>query len=343
MNLLRAVTLVLFVLFHASCGGSSPESVPKLLLADLPFPVRAVPLDGDTVIVAELATGVLFQFSEGTGERIDLLTFTSFSPEGDGISGLLVDRGYADNGYVYVYHTDVNGINVLTRLVLRDGLIFENRVIQTFAGKGSHNGGGMYQLPDGTILLGTGDGDVPAFAQDPDRLEGKIILLSREGEFLDTGNGFPPGVYAIGFRNPFGIDGNGDREIFVADNGPECDDEINRLHSGGNYGWRSGYVCGEHLPGHIAPIYVWNPSVGITDLVYVPSRKILLTSLFNLNSIRSLKLDVSGNRVVREAEILETNESVIGMSYYSDREIIFTTPTEVFYYRPDFTDPFSRL
>jgi glucose/arabinose dehydrogenase len=303
------------------------------LISDLAFPVRVGVLDADHLLVAELTTGFVFRYNRITQERNNLIGFPGFSGSGDGISGLLIDREYDSNGFVYVYHTANDGRNALSRLVVRDGSLKENQLLQTFSRKGSHNGGGMYQLPDGSLLIGIGDGDSPASAQDANRFEGKVVIVNRNGELLDAGNGLPQGIYALGFRNPFGIDGEGSERIFVADNGPECDDEINVLQSGGNYGWRSGYECGVHLPGHLPPLHVWNPSEGITDLVYLASRRTLVTSLFNINSLRSLELDTRGMRVVQENEILLHDEPVIALYAVNDDEVLFSTPTKIYAYR----------
>jgi hypothetical protein len=333
MRLVKSFLVAFLFLFHSSCGGGSSSGNLEVIISDIAFPVRIGVLDADHLLVAELTTGFVFRYNRKTQERNNVIGFRGFSGEGDGISGLLVDREYELNGYVYIYHIDNDGRNVLSRLVIRDGSLKENRVLKTFSQKGSHNGGGMYQLPDGSILLGIGDGDSPGFAQDVTRFEGKIVILNRNGELLDAENGLPQGIFALGFRNPFGIDGEGSDEIFVSDNGPECDDEINVLQSGGNYGWRAGYECGVHLPAHISPLYVWNPSEGITDLVYLVSRKMLITSLFSSNSLRSLQLDSMGMIVVQENQILIHDEPIIALNAVNDNEVLFSTPTKIYDFR----------
>ena len=36
--------------------------------------------------------------------------------------------------------------------------------------------------------------------------------------------------------------------IFASENGPGCDDEMNRIEAGGNYGWRDNYPCDDANP-----------------------------------------------------------------------------------------------
>ena len=45
-----------------------------------------------------------------------------------------------------------------------------------------HNGGAMAWLPDGTLLVATGDGGVGQTAQDPQSLLGKVLRITAEGD-----------------------------------------------------------------------------------------------------------------------------------------------------------------
>lgn len=328
---LKYFFLVFFLLFNSACGGgSSSGNDTSVLLEDLVFPGRVRVLDSDTLLVAEFGSGKIFQYDIKTSERTDVITFPPFTSDGGGISGLLVDREFDSNGYVYVYHTNEEGRNVLTGFILRNGVAGARRTLREFTQKSGHNGGGMYQFTNGNILLGIGDGGKPAFAQDAGKHEGKILLLNRAGVLQDAGIGLPLGVYALGLRNPYGMDGSGDDQIFVADNGPECDDEINKLKAGGNYGWRDAYVCGQHLPGHIAPLHVWPTSVGITDVAYLPAQGLVLTSLYNSNTLHSLRYDRALETVSSTNIVIQMDESIIGLSRFGENAISFTTTSKVY-------------
>jgi glucose/arabinose dehydrogenase len=330
MTLLKKFLLPLFALL-ISCGGGgggSEETIEEF--SDFLYPVRIGELDKTHLIVAELTSGKLLSTNRETNERTELQTLAPFTGNGLGISGLLVDRNFSGNGYVFVYHgTGESGRNVLTRFTIKDSKVEKREQLLLLTTPSGHNGGGMYQLSNGNILLGIGDGGNPSYSQDTDKLEGKILILSRDGQFIDAKNGLSKGIYALGFRNPFGIDGFNDEDIFVADNGPDCDDEVNLLISGRNYGWRENYECGKVLPNHQAPIYSWSPSQGITDLS-VSKNNSILTSHYNTNTLISLKLDGDLQKVETENEIIKNaKDPIIDLLRTENNEILYTTPTNI--------------
>ena len=80
------------------------------------------------------------------------------------------------------------------------------------------------------------------------RPRGKILRLTRDGEAA-PGNPFGSRVWAFGIRNSFGlafdpVTGN----LWETENGPECNDELNRIVRGGNYGWGPAADCGSATP-----------------------------------------------------------------------------------------------
>lgn len=331
MTLFKKILLPLCALL-ISCGGGGGGGSDETLqeFSDFLYPVRIGELDRNNLIVAELTSGKLLSLNRETNERVELQTLAPFTGNGLGISGLLVDKDFSSNGYVFVYHgTGESGRNVLTRFTIRDNKVDKRDQLLLLTSPSGHNGGGMYQLSNGNILLGIGDGGNPAYSQDLSRLDGKIIIVDRNGAYIDLNNGLPKGVYAIGFRNPFGIDGFNDENIFVADNGPDCDDEVNLLLSGGNYGWRENYECGKVLPNHQAPIYSWSPSQGITDLL-TSKNDTLLVSHYNTNTLLSLKLNGDHTKVEAENEIIKNaKDPIIDLLSTENQDILYSTPTNI--------------
>ncbi len=337
--LISLIPSILLIALLSSCGGGGGGSTDASnseapIVEGAAYPVRFGELSNKKLIVAELTTGRVFIFNRENGEVSDLISLAPFSGSGLGISGLLVDKDYNSNGYVFIYYgTGESGRNVLSRFQIKDDKIQKRTQLQLFTSPSGHNGGGMYQLSNGNILLGIGDGGLPAHAQDPNKLEGKIVLISREGELMESNNDLPKGIYAKGFRNPFGITGDGDKNIYVADNGPDCDDEVNKLIKGGNYGWRENYECGKHLAGELAPIYSWSPSVGLTDILHVSNiapNDQLIVSHYNTNTLIALRLDKSGEIIVREKVVFQNaEEPVIDLLQTKDGEILYSTATSI--------------
>ena len=245
-----------------SCGGSSNKEENFTLtteITNLSFPTRLAELPSNKLLIAELASGELSIFNRQTKTKNVIANYPINLAKGIGISGLLVDSKFNENGFIFVYYGETN-FNILVRLTLANDSVIKSEKLNSFIAPSGHNGGAMYQFKNGNILLGTGDGNKPKDTQILNNLSGKLILLSRNGEILNPN-------YSIGLRNPFGISGN-DNALFVLDNGPDCDDEINLVIENANFGWRDDYNCGENNPLFSSPIFRWPSSEGTTDVLY---------------------------------------------------------------------------
>ncbi|YCK40080.1 PQQ-dependent sugar dehydrogenase [Actinomadura sp. ATCC 39365] len=69
--------------------------------------------------------------------------------------------------------------------------------------------------------------------------QGKVLRIMPDGSVPSDNpviNGVCNHVYAYGFRNPDGMAFK-DGRLFVADQGPSTDDELNKVEAGKNYGW----------------------------------------------------------------------------------------------------------
>lgn len=99
--------------------------------------------------------------------------------------------------------------------------------------------------PDGYLYVGTGDSAMAAVAQDRTRLGGKVLRIDPRTGAAAPGNPFAGSanaaerlVFSYGHRNVQGVTVQpGTSRLFVAEHGPDVDDEINLLRAGGNYGW----------------------------------------------------------------------------------------------------------
>ena len=85
--------------------------------------------------------------------------------------------------------------------------------------------------------------------------------------------------YAYGLRNTFDFTFDPvSGQLFATDNGDECDDEINLIRSGYNYGWRLNYPqtplpCDDDVgpdPRYntIPPLFHWTPSIAPTGITF---------------------------------------------------------------------------
>jgi hypothetical protein len=222
----------------------------------------------------------------------DFFTFTpkkelpSFGGE-NGLAGICLDPA---NGYVFVTFAYQDENNVLRNNIarfdsepgtfsLKAGSMTAFTDIFSREGSSHSHQIGPCQVSDGTLFVAVGDGfDAISLeghdfkrSQSPDSVLGKILHMSLDGKPLksnpfyvdDDVNKARNYVWAVGFRNPFGlkiVDGH----VFVADNGPSVD-RILEVHKGGNYLWD-----GSDTSFATNTLVVFVPGAGVTQLDYLP-------------------------------------------------------------------------
>ena len=112
-----------------------------------------------------------------------------------------------------------------------------------------HNGGRILFGPDGMLYAIVGDGHearTPRTRRQPSREEPADDAIGRRA----VGNPFAGSrIFAFGIRNSFGFafDPQTGR-LWETENGPECNDEINLICAGGNFGWGPNETCSGDSP-----------------------------------------------------------------------------------------------
>jgi glucose/arabinose dehydrogenase len=186
-----------------------------------------------------------------------------------GLLGVAVHPDFPHEPWVYAYYSDTQfERNRLVRFradgdvaVERDDLL--DLLPSTF---GWHNGGDLAFGRDGKLYVTVGEGHISARAQEEeDELGGRILRLEPDGSVPDD-NPFGPDnpTFALGIRNSFGVcvdPGSGD--LWVTDNGPDRDDEVNLVEAGADLGWpdRLG-KSGD--PGYLDPVLTFPDTIVVT-------------------------------------------------------------------------------
>jgi glucose/arabinose dehydrogenase len=208
-----------------------------------------------------------------------------------GLFDVLPDPAFERNGVLYLSFAHgtatANGTRVI-RGVLDGDTLREVQVLLTVAplkDTAAHFGGRLLFLPDGTLLLTTGDGfDYREAAQDPFSQLGKVLRLHQDGSvpgdnpFADGVDG-DPYVWTLGHRNGQGLALEPDTQrVWLHEHGPRGGDEFNRLLPGRNYGWplithgvdySGAYVTPyTALPGLLQPARHWTPSIAPSGLAF---------------------------------------------------------------------------
>jgi glucose/arabinose dehydrogenase len=212
--------------------------------------------------------------------------------KGDNEQGLLsvaLDPDFPKNGFLYIFYTspptatNPTVANLLVRYTYTEenGKGVGKSPLQLFRiavpeGKDLHNGGRLRFGPkDKMLYMSIGDMGIRSAGQDFNHPGGKIhrFLVANNTLVPAPGNPFPGNsTWAVGLRNTFAFDfdletGN----IFATENGPDCDDEINLITKGGNYGWTKDIDCttplAQRQSAGLKPLASWTPTIAPTGLL----------------------------------------------------------------------------
>ncbi|MCA0178462.1 MAG: PQQ-dependent sugar dehydrogenase [Actinobacteria bacterium] len=190
-----------------------------------------------------------------------------------GLLGLTVDPRFATNRIFYTCQThkapnDVRVIRWRLSADRRSAVRVGAPVIAGIPFQHSHFGCRLLIMPDGRMLVGTGDGALPKAPQARDNLAGKILRVGLDGSVPKdnpwaTSTGKRRFVWNYGHRNVQGLALRpGTNQVFNAEHGPDRDDEINLVLKGRNYGWNPVDPSGSGT---------YYQSVPMTDLVKYPN------------------------------------------------------------------------
>lgn len=199
-----------------------------------------------------------------------------------GMLGIALHPRYPRKPLVYVFATrsaDGGLRNQILRYRDEDGAGVARRVLVSTPASASpyHNGGRILFGPDGNLYAIVGDGHDPSNAQElAGELRGKILRLTPNGG-TPRNNPFRDRVFAYGIRNSFGFafDPRTGR-LWQTENGPACNDEVNLIRRGRNYGWGPSASCAGASPGDtnrdgpnpVRPKDLYVEPIGITGIAF---------------------------------------------------------------------------
>jgi aldose sugar dehydrogenase len=189
-----------------------------------------------------------------------------------GALGIVLHPQFESNHYLYVFYTKASPLeHRVTRFTVRKNRCKSAKHIVTglnASSSGYHNGGQL-EFAGGKLFVTTGEAHSPSLAQDTGNRLGKVLRYNPGGGIPNDnpfGNDNP--VWSYGHRNPFGLARKpGSKRLYSTENGPSCDDELNLIKKGRNYGWGSGYSCGTNGVGSNpkGPLRRWSSVIVPTD------------------------------------------------------------------------------
>ncbi len=235
--------------------------------------LRLIAADGS---LSEPVAGVPKVLARGQGGLLDVAVaphfsesgtiFFTFSEPGDGGAGTALARArlVQDGGAARL-----DDLDVIFRMARKTGT-------------SHHFGSRVVVMPDGTLMLTTGDRGHGDRAQDMQDSAGAVLRINADGS-IPQDNPFPEGsnalpqIWSKGHRNVQGaIYDPLTKALLTVEHGAKGGDEVNRPEAGKNYGWPvitygvnySGETIGigTEAPGYEQPLFYWDPSIAPSGL-----------------------------------------------------------------------------
>src|SRR5207249_3303094 len=280
-----------------------------------------------------------------------------------GLLGLALDPGFPSSPYLYAYQTydDITNVTIYNRIVriTANGNLGTSYTVilrlPPLSGATNHNGGVIAFGSDGKLWAVVGENANPSLSQNPLSPLGKVLRMNSDGT-APTDNPFYGNpawfnlTYTYGHRNMFGLAFHPvTHRAYVTENGPACNDEINLLTAGDNYGWGPNNTCStpppppsntnQDGPNPVLPIWWWGTTICPTNAAiyggpYFPAwQGDLFMGDCNTGRFHRLHLVPPNYDSVASDEILWTAPaSIIEVEVGPDGVFWLTTPTTIYRY-----------
>lgn len=255
-----------------------------------------------------------------------------------GLFDILPARDFADSGMLFISFAhgdeDANHTRIVRARFDGDRLLDVQPIFTAQPPKSgdAHYGARMAWNPDGTLLMGTGDGFY--FRELPQQLDnhhGKIIRIHDDGSVpadnpFTEREGALPEIYSFGHRNVQAIVVDARTGLILAhEHGPRGGDELNRIRRGANYGWplitygrdysRSLITPFTERPGLEQPLLHWTPSIAPSGMAFYQGsaaawRNSLFVGALAEKSLRRLTVGTDGEPLEQEVLLQELGERI---------------------------------
>ncbi len=276
------------VLLAASTGARSADYTLTTVADNLDNPWSLVQLPDESFLVTQ-RTGQLLRVSvDGETRQVGSVPPSYFAGQG-GLFDVVLHPDFESNQTLYLSYAHgmpaANGTAVtrarLEGYALRDAQ--QILLVEPLKDNPQHYGGKMMFLPDGSLLLTTGEGfDYREAAQDLDSELGKVLRINDDGSvpadnpFRDRATGR---IWSYGHRNPQGLAMDpGSGTVYLHEHGPRGGDEINILRPGLNYGWPAITYGRDYSGARVSPfteakgmeqpLLYWVPSIAPSGMAW---------------------------------------------------------------------------
>ena len=249
LTLLLTMTIGLVAGLRPQIAAAAAPSLTTATIAaglQIPWDVGFLP-DGRMLVTERPGRVRIYDSGTPGAALLQTVTIPDVWAVGEaGLMGIAVDVDFASNQFVYVCASrEYAGTrkNEVLRYTLASTGQWVNAVILIggMAAANIHNGCALEMDRFGMLWITMGDAADESRAQNRNSLNGKVLRIDRAGGVPGDNPmiaGSRNAVYSMGHRNPQGIAFRpGTDQVYIAEHGPELNDEINLISAGGNYGW----------------------------------------------------------------------------------------------------------
>ena len=209
-----------------------------------------------------------------------------------------------------------------------------------------HSGGRILFGPDGMLYAVLGDATSPSAAQSLSSSRGKVLRMTPSGLCRTTIRSGAR-VYmraASGIRSGWPSIPDS-RRLWETENGPECNDELNRIIPGRNFGWGPSATCAGAAPRNtnqdgprpVLPERWFTPTIAPTGVAFCrecrlgpKSEDALVFGDFNNGTLWRAQLSVDRHRVTRLEKLAHPARSMLSIEVGPKGRLYFSTYTGVF-------------
>lgn len=299
------------------------------ILRGLNFPGDFTVGSDGTIVYAETYIARLSEFSPRTGRTSVLLTL----PNASEIFGVAI---HPTKGWIYftaIVNVPGGQHTQLFRLV--NGSV---SLLVDFGPKIS--GGRLLFGPDGMLYLVLGDRNNSSNSQNLRNPFGKVLRMTDDGSPAPGNPIAGSRIFAYGIRNSFGMGFDPKSSLlWLTDNGPKCNDEIDLIRQGGNYGWGPTETCATPPPAPrdtnrdgqapTLPVLWMRRTVAPTGLAFTPSGR-LLYGTYNTRSIRQVTLNSNRTAAASDQLLLRHSDHVLSVERGGDGQMYFSDETSIY-------------
>jgi glucose/arabinose dehydrogenase len=341
---------VLGVVLAGGLAGCHGEVHAQTVISGLDNPTSfTIGPDNGTIWYSERFSGEIRRRDLSNGQDTLVYRVTNVATgQEQGLFGLALHPGYPTTRLLYAFATRNTGfgpVNQILRITLSAaGLGTAATSIANDGGASANNNGGRILFgPDGMLYGAFGSHSENANAQNLSILSGKVSRLTPDGAGPADNPFADKRLWAYGFRNAFGFDFdpvNG--RLWLIDNGPECNDEVDLVVRGGNYGWGPNATCGPPGPPtntnrdgptpRVLPEHLYTtPSIGPTGAGFCDgcglgdaSEDTLLFGTANDGHIHQLTLDAGRDDIASDEIIYDHGGPVLSIETRPGQPVYFS-------------------